>query len=211
MSEPAVVMGRAIFAGIDPDHAGAVVGINASYQVVFHEHTPVIGAKEKSSAEVIDGAGVLACLLRLVDLCRERGAGLFVVLERQMPARKLQIDKPGPEGVISTLSVGGSPGTAFKQGRAFQAWEQTLICLGISYEVHTPQRIQRELEGIEGGNSKERSVRFVQGVLPGLQLLPTKRHRKPHQGTADAGTTAVHALREWMGNGEEKRNRRRKS
>jgi len=67
-----------------------------------------------------------------------------------------------------------------------------LVCAKIPYEVVRPRIWQKVvLCGIEGADTKVKSVLKCQRRLPDLDLTPGKK-RKPHDGLADAACMALY-------------------
>ena len=75
-----------------------------------------------------------------------------------------------------------------KTGAQFGIWRGLLACLGWPYVVVTPQA-WRKSAGIvvpRKGDPKAATVRHVGRLLPDVDLVPSPRARKPHDGLADA-------------------------
>ena len=162
--------------GIDNGANGAIVALNHNYEVVCEELMPVLAAGvtrkgKKSTKRVLDMRSVSKILSGLKDLDRD----IFAVLEHAQTF-------PG-EGLS----------TAFTAGRGYGAMEMALVCSGIAYEIVRPRLWQKTvLAGVEGVDTKVRSILKCQRRLPDLDLTPGKK-RKPHDGLADAACMALYA------------------
>ena len=166
--------------GIDNGAKGAIVVIDGKMQPVAVEPMPVINVGvmrrgKKGTKNVLD-------MRRVVDILREArdssDGDVYAVLEHAQVF-------PG-EGRI----------TAFTAGRGYGALEMALVSLGIPYEIARPRAWQKAiLSGIEGGDTKARSVLKCRREFPTIDLTPGRR-RKPMDGVADAACMALHALRQ---------------
>ena len=161
--------------GIDNGANGAIVALDRNYGVVLAELMPVLAAGvirkgKKSTKRVLDMKQASMILQEL----RDRSRDVFAVLEHAQTF-------PG-EGVS----------TAFNAGRGYGALEMALVCAKIPYEVVRPRIWQKVvLCGIEGADTKVKSVLKCQRRLPDLDLTPGKK-RKPHDGLADAACMALY-------------------
>jgi len=175
-----------IYVGIDPGNNGAIVGIDESYRTVAAECMPLIDiGKGKKHKWVLDKVAVLRVLKDLSYLSQPGPdvllRNLFVVLE------KAQV--MGGAGGRSPAS----PRAMFQYGRGFGGWEMALMALEIPHAVVHPRTWGKVLSGIEGSDSKARAILKCQRALPTLDLTPGRK-RKPHDGLADAGCMALHAM-----------------
>lgn len=163
--------------GIDNGANGAIVALNRRHEVVCAELMPTLdpGVKrngKRGTKKVLDMRMVVDLFKRL----NESDPDVFVVLEHAQVFPK--------EG----------RSTAFTAGRSYGAMEMALVAIGIPYEIVRPRAWQKAiLSGIEGDNTKVRSVMKCRRRLPDLDLTPGKR-RKPHDGLSDAGCMALYAL-----------------
>lgn len=164
--------------GIDNGAKGAIVVIDGKTQPVTVEPMPVINVGvtrkgKKGTKNVLD-------MHRVVDVLREArdtsGGDVFAVLEH------------------AQVFPGEGRSTAFTAGRGYGAMEMALVSLGIPYEIVRPRAWQKEvLSGVEGADTKARSVIKCRRTFPTIDLTPGRR-RKPMDGVADAACMALHAL-----------------
>ena len=162
--------------GIDNGANGAIVALDADYQIALAELMPVlkagvVRAGKRGTKRVLDMRSVCNLFVEL----RESDKDVFAVLEHAQTF-------PG-EGVS----------TAFNAGRSYGAMEMALVCSKIPYDIVRPRQWQKEiLKGIEGTDTKVKSILKCQRRLPQLDLTPGKK-RKPHDGLADAACMALYA------------------
>lgn len=106
----------------------------------------------------------------------------YAVLEKQHAMPK--------QGITSMFSI----------GYGFGLLKQCLIDFGISHEIISAKEWQKEF-GISGskGDTKVQALRICQDLFPGLDLLATKRSKKPHEGIVDAVLIAEFARRKHGG------------
>jgi hypothetical protein len=162
--------------GIDNGANGAIVALNNDLEVVRADLMPILDPGvlrngKRGTKKILDKVRLVAILKHLRDSHRD----VFCVLEHAQSFPK--------EGVS----------TAFKSGRGYGAMEMALICLGIPYEIVRPRAWQADvLKGIEGDNTKVKSVLKCQRRIPSLDLTPGMK-RKPHDGLADAACMAIYA------------------
>ena len=84
--------------------------------------------------------------------------------------------------------------TAFTAGRGYGALEMALVALSIPYAIVRPRAWQKAvLTGVEGADTKAKSVLKCQREFPTIDLTPGRK-RKPMDGVADAACMALHAL-----------------
>jgi len=168
--------------GIDNGANGAIVVIDGKRAVLTAEPMPVINVGvtrkgKKGTKRVLDMARVVGILRDAVasqDDC-------FAALEH------------------AQVFPGEGRSTAFNAGRGYGAMEMALVSLGIPYEIVRARRWQtRVLKGVEGTDTKARSVLKCRREFPTIDLTPGRR-RKPMDGIADAACMAIYALLERQG------------
>jgi hypothetical protein len=171
--------------GIDNGANGAIVALDAEGRLIRSRLMPildpgVIRNGKRGTKKILDMRAFADYLCELRDMTKTspdmQTDDIFVVLEHAQVFPK--------EG----------RSTAFTAGRSYGAIEMALVCLSIPYEIVRARKWQTVvLSGIEGDNTKVRSILKCRRRLPELQLLPGKR-RKPHDGLADAGCMALYAI-----------------
>lgn len=174
-----------LYGGIDNGNEGALVLLNAHMNVIDTQLMPTINVgKGRKNRWILDKVRFLAILTGWQTVCRRAigHPGLFVVLEKAQAM---------PAGLH-----GRRQGTAstFKTGRDYGCAEMALVALGIQHEIVHPRTWQTaRLKGVEGGDTKARSVLKCQQSIPQLDLYPGKK-RKPHDGLADAANMAAYGM-----------------
>ena len=164
--------------GIDNGARGGIVVIDGKAQPVHYETMPVINVGvtrkgKKGTKNILD-------MRRVVTILREAqqqaGGDIFAVLEH------------------AQVFPGEGRSTAFTAGRGYGAMEMALVSLGIPYEIVRPRAWQKAvLSGVEGADTKARSVMKCQRTFPTIDLTPGRK-RKPMDGIADAACMALYAL-----------------
>lgn len=163
--------------GIDNGANGAIVAIDQSHKVVLVLPMPVIDVGvmrkgKRGKKRVLDMAQVVTHLRNLQSL----DDNVFAVLEH------------------AQVFPGEGRSTAFNAGRGYGAMEMALVALGIPYEIVRARSWQSAvLKGVEGSDTKARSVLKCQRTFPSIDLTPGRR-RKPMDGLADGAMMALHAL-----------------
>ena len=164
--------------GIDNGAKGAIVVIDGKRKAVQVEPMPVINVGvirkgKKGTKNILDMVQVLSILLKAKTASR---GNVFAVLEH------------------AQVFPGEGRSTAFTAGRGYGAMEMALVSLGIPYEIVRPRKWQTEiLKGVEGADTKARSVIKCRRLFPDIDLTPGRR-RKPMDGIADAACMALYAL-----------------
>lgn len=163
--------------GIDNGAKGAIVVIDEKRRPTAIEPMPVVnvGVTRKGKR----GTKNILDMRRVVEILREAksdSAGdVFAVLEH------------------AQVFPGEGRSTAFTAGRGYGALEMALVSLEIPYEIVRPRRWQSVvLKGVEGADSKARSVLKCRREFPTIDLTPGRR-RKPMDGIADAACMAIYA------------------
>lgn len=84
----------------------------------------------------------------------------------------------------------------FMTGYGYGLMQGLLSALDIPYMVVTPQAWQKEiLSGITEKDTKVASIKFCQKMFPNVDLTPTERSVKPHDGISDALCMAEYCFR----------------
>lgn len=159
---------RRLFLGVDPGVDGALCVIDENLVAVRATVMPTI-ADGPNGRRLVDAEGIG----RFLD-------GLTIT----MGALETIGARPG-------IRMGAS--SAITIGRNFGRIEDRLAALGVPFQLVAPQSWQKVVCA-GTGDPKARSVAAAQRMLPSLDLMPGKR-RVPHDGLADAGCLALHALR----------------
>lgn len=85
---------------------------------------------------------------------------------------------------------------SFMTGFGYGLMQGILDVTGISYEIIRPKEWQSEiLKGINTGDTKKDSIMFCKRKFPNIDLTPTERSTKLHDGMADALNMAVYCYR----------------
>ncbi len=163
--------------GIDNGAKGAIVAINPSLKPHLVEPMPVIDVGvmrkgKRGTKNVLDMRRVCTLLRELRD---NSNGDIFACLEH------------------AQVFPGEGRSTAFTAGRGYGAMEMALVSLGIPYEIVRPRKWQTTiLSGVEGADTKARSVLKCQRQFPTIDLTPGRR-RVPMDGIADAACMALYA------------------
>ena len=167
-------MSRRLIIGIDPGLDGGIAfwydrlpdGIQAIPMPTFES------SKGKKTIRVIDLAAIRNIILSKLAI----GVNPFAIIEKVHSF-------PG-QGVASSFTF----------GEGYGAIQGILVGLRISYCKVTPQKWMKTiLAGYDTKGKKKPSVEYVKALHPWINLLPTKRSRKPHDGMADAICIAEYA------------------
>lgn len=159
------------FVGIDPGVSGAIVAL--------------CGTEHKNSVPMptmLNGQGRQVLDLSEIDrLFRWFGTlRAFVAIEQLQP---MPMDKGG------TLAN-------YARGRSLGVLEAYCVAYQIRYQLVRPQVWQKEmLAGVEGQDTKARSIIAARRLFPSVSLLRTERSKKPDDGIADALLIAEYARR----------------
>ena len=163
--------------GIDNGARGAIVVIDEKRCPTTVEPMPVlnVGVTRKGKR----GTKNILDMRRVVEILREAKSDsaedVFAVLEH------------------AQVFPGEGRSTAFTAGRGYGALEMALVSLEIPYEIVRPRRWQSVvLKGVEGADTKARSVLKCRREFPTIDLTPGRR-RKPLDGIADAACMAIYA------------------
>jgi crossover junction endodeoxyribonuclease RuvC len=162
------------FIGIDPGLSGGIATIRDSGEI----STLVMPTIKSGKKRILDNA-MLAGTFSLSNILNLK---CYAILEQQQAMPK--------QGVTSMFSI----------GYGFGALKQCLVDFSIPHEVVRAQVWQKEF-GISGrkGNTKAQALRICQSLFPNLNLLATKRSKKPHEGIVDAVLIAEYARRRYGG------------
>lgn len=163
--------------GIDNGQKGAIVAINGAYQAVVQEQMPMI----PGDAKKLD----LVMLWRILsDAKNMSGGDIYAVLEYAQVMPK--------QGAVSGFTI----------GKGYGAMQMALIALRIPHEIVRPRGWQKGVgivtpSGVELAERKRKikaqAIAVCQRRLPSLALVPEGK-RVPHDGLADAGCMALHAV-----------------
>ncbi len=159
------------FVGIDPGTSGAIVVLRGTE----HKSTvPMPTMLNGQGRQVLD-------LSEIGRLFRWFGAlQAFVAIEQLQP---MPMDKGG------TLAN-------YARGRSLGVLEAYCVAYQIRYQLVRPQAWQKEmLAGVEGQDTKARSIIAARRLFPAVILLRTERSKKPDDGIADALLIAEYARR----------------
>lgn len=162
--------------GIDNGANGAIVVIDEKRNPVLVEPMPVLNVGvtrkgKKGTKRILD----MARVCRLFKELREED-DVFAVLEH------------------AQVFPGEGRSTAFTAGRSYGALEMCLVAHGIPYAIVRPRAWQKViLTGVEGTDTKAKSVLKCQRTFPTIDLTPGRR-RKPMDGVSDAACMALYAL-----------------
>ena len=164
------------FGGIDPGNNGAFVVIDAACKVWYQKVMPLIDIRKgKANKWIVDQGGVLRVLREIKSAWPDVR---FILEKAQVIA--------GPGGRSPA-----APRSMFQYGRGFGAIEMGLLALELSFTEAAPTEWGKILRGVEGSDTKARSILKAQRALPTLDLCPGQK-RKPHDGLADAGCMALY-------------------
>lgn len=158
-----------LFVGIDPGHSGGIAKINGSKVVAMRMPTITIERAGKKRKAYDHEA------LTIIFTALDPG---YAVLEEQHPIHG--------QGLTSTCSI----------CYGFGALKQCLVDSFIKHEVVRAKEWQKEF-GIAGkqGDTKAQALLKVRELFPDVNLLATKRSKKPHDGMADSLLIAEFARR----------------
>lgn len=164
-----------LFVGIDPGSKGAIVAINRHLATIVQERLPWQPSHGLQLPQLI------AILKQIKDHASNASGRAFIGLE-------FQAYRPtdGGKGIFTT-------------GRGFGQLEGVIASLGFSYDLPRPSKgagWHNVLDGIEGGDTKAKSIALCQRRLPDLNLTPGKT-RTPQDGLADAGAIALAMFDRW--------------
>lgn len=158
-----------IIIGVDPGKGGGIVALDRNGVIVEHHIMPLTPMKEVDA-------------LWLFSLFKKyQNTTVFVEKVGAMP---------GNGGV-----------SMFNFGQAFASVKAACQIAEISWHLVTPQAWQKVIH--EGMNkkipAKERSLAVFQQAYPGLDLRPTVRAKKPHDGKIDALHIAEYGRQKLLG------------
>ncbi len=171
----------AIRIGIDNGAKGAIVAINEKHEAVFYAPMPVVdvGVMRKGKRgvkNILDMRAVIDMFISMKEVASCGDGSIFAVLEH------------------AQVFPGEGRSTAFTAGRGYGALEMALVALEIPYEIVRPRKWQSAvLSGVEGADTKARSVIKCRRMFPQIDLTPGRR-RKPMDGIADAANMALYAM-----------------
>lgn len=133
-----------------------------------------------------DGRVDVVEMHRILRALKQHGS-VFVALERAQAMHKASA--PG------MVHRDGSK-QAFTTGRNYGRLEALVEVLKVPHVMFTPVKWQNALfKGLSDKlSTKEKSVLTVERRLPSVNLLASKRSRKPHDGMADAACIGLYTV-----------------
>lgn len=153
------------FVGIDPGVTGALAEIDGEAPHPLIGLTPMLTQKDGKGRDSLD----------LVSL-----SAWFKSLRVYNPLLTIEQLQPMP------MEKGGSLAN-YSRGRSLGVLEAFCIAHGLSYQLVRPQVWQKEmLAGVQGDDTKARSIIAAQRLFPKVNLKRSERSRKPDDGFADA-------------------------
>lgn len=156
--------------GIDPGLDGGLVVLDSRGELISKKVLPTMN--ETKGKRILD----LRALREIFSL----SGYLYFFLEKVSAM-------PG-QGVSSM----------FKMGRGFGNLEAMLVAYELPYELVTPQAWTKVMhKGMDKKmKAKERSLLVLKRSYPNIDLTPTERAKKPHEGLMDALLIAEYGRRE---------------
>jgi hypothetical protein len=159
--------------GIDPGVSGAIVTLNR-YGTVCVSRQPMPTLKNGLGREVLDLQAISKIFAEI------KACNAFVAIEQLQP---MPMDKGG------TLAN-------YARGRSLGVLEALCVAHGLPYQLIRPQTWQKQmLAGVEGTDTKARSIIAAQRLFPDVNLKRTERSKKLDDGIADALLIAEYARR----------------
>ena len=158
--------------GIDPGKNGYIAVLqDGKYEFAFIMPTlPVSKKTTKRDFDVKDMTSSLVAIQSYnpsIDL---------VVIEKQQA-------RPAPEG----------RGSIFSTGRGFGLLEGIVAALGYPYIIVHPKTWQKVMHaGVQGDNTKTRSILAAGRLFPDVDMRKTERCKKAHDGKAEALLLAMY-------------------
>jgi hypothetical protein len=156
------------YVGIDNGLSGAIAVLDEEQNVKFKFVMPVMKGK-KTEYDVWALAGIFQTLKSL--------GKIYVVLEK-----------------AAVRPVSGKR-ACFMTGGGYYLMQGILSALVISYEIVQPRLWQKELLKGLHKDTKTASIMFCKRKWPEIDLTPTEKARKPHDGIADALCMALYCYR----------------
>jgi len=156
-----------IYIGIDNGLSGGIVAINEKQEVILLEVMPVIKGK-KTEYDINQIYNILQ---------NYSFENCYVVLEKS-----------------HVRPISGKR-ACFMTGFGYGIIQGMLSALNISYEIVDPKVWQKELITGLGNDTKTASIQFCKKKFPTVDLTPTERSVKPHDGLSDALCMAVYCYR----------------
>jgi hypothetical protein len=160
-----------IYIGIDPGLSGAVVGIGENQQVVFIKKTPVFKSARKGTKYDLEAMWKLFTELK-------SKFKVFCAIEK------------------SHSRPTDSRPSAWTTGCGFGFWQMALTASEIPYVIVPPKAWQAEAFASKSlgvqKTTKELSIECAKIVFPGINLLPTRRSRKPDHNISDAALISLY-------------------
>ncbi len=167
--------------GIDPGLAGAIVTLDPQGRPTVELMPTLESAKGKPAYDLRRLSDLFVEVNRMV---RAEGCLLFLTVERlqSMPAEM--------RGTMAN----------YGRGRALGIIEAMATAHDVPYQLAVPQVWQKAmLAGVEGTDTKQRTVLAAQRLFPSVSLLRTPRSRKADHNIADALLLAEYGRRTCVG------------
>jgi Holliday junction resolvasome RuvABC endonuclease subunit len=149
-----------IYIGIDPGKRGGLAAIDEGAEPLLVVPMPVISGRSKAKTEY--------------DLPR-----IFERLLRQGKAR-VMIERLGP----MPTSKGGVAAN-YQRGYSMGMLQAFCTALKLPWELVSPSVWQKAFWKVRA-DTKQMAILYAERHFPMVDLLPTERSRKPHDGMADA-------------------------
>jgi hypothetical protein len=156
-----------IFAGIDPGKRGGIAVIAEDMDVYSLCPIPVITGRKPEYD-----------LPRIVNVLAKQGSDVHVFIERLAPMPP---------------KLGGSAAN-FQRGYSMGLLQGICTALKFRWTLVSPSVWQKTFWKVRA-DTKQMSILHAERLFPEVDLLPTERSRKPHDGMADALLIAEHGRR----------------
>ncbi len=167
--------------GVDPGIHGAIVVLDPHGRPTVELMPTLESAKGKPAYDLRRLSDLFVEVNRMV---RAEHRSLFLTVER---LQAMAMEKGG------TLANYG-------RGRALGIIEAMATAHDIPYQLAVPQVWQKSmLAGVEGADTKQRTVLAAQRLFPSVSLLRTPRSRKADHNIADALLLAEYGRRTCVG------------
>lgn len=167
--------------GIDPGKTGCVALLDTEDDSIITCEPPLITIKKKSRKTGKVSRKTRYDVEEMVDLICSLTPIDYAVIEKQHAMRKAQDGRV--QGVVSTASI----------VRGYTLWEAIVAAHRIPYSTPVARTWQKIMHtGIDGENTKEKSIKAAQLFFPGIDLRRTEKCKVPHDGKADAILIALY-------------------
>lgn len=156
-----------IYIGIDPGKKGGVAALAEDAEVYLCKPIPVIVGKTKSEYDIP----------RLFSALINQGKAR-VFIERLVPMPP---------------KMGGGAAN-YQRGFSMGMLQALCVALKMPWDIVSPSVWQKAFWK-STGDTKQKSILHAERLFPDVDLLPTERSRKPHDGMADALLIAEYGRR----------------